>query len=66
MPFSRWRERGITNFHHLEERNSVPCLCYTNCIIKAKISSFTLAITAKVTWRPDTIVQFVTYVLDDF
>lgn len=63
-PFSRWRGRGITNFHRLEERSSVPCPCCTNCIIKAKTSSFTLVITARVTWRPDTIVQFVTYVLD--
>lgn len=62
MLFSRWQGRGITNFHHLEERSLVPCLCCTNYIIKAKTSSFILVITAKVMWRPDTIVQFVTYV----
>lgn len=54
------------NFHRLEEQSLVPCPCYTNCIIKDKISSFTLAIIARVMWRPDTIVQFVTYVLNYF
>jgi len=52
------------NFHRLEEQSSVPCPCYMNCIIKAKISLFIPATTAKVMWRPDTIVQFVMYVLD--
>lgn len=37
-----------------------------NYTIKAKTNLFILAITAKAMWRPDTIVQFVTYVLDLF